>query len=77
MQNRNPVVEWREGLGLKRAEAAQRLGTDYSYLQHIELGYVARLSNTMIERLISLGAPKDIGKQYLDWRSKFAVGTGP
>jgi len=65
----NPVRVFREEIGLTRIQLAQKLGTSYSHLNALELGYSTNLSLPLAKKLVDLGAPNEIRSLYGKWRN--------
>lgn len=70
MRPMNPIISFRESLGLERLAFAKRFGLPYSSYANLELGYPDAIPPKAKRALTKAGAdPEALDRLYRAWRA--------
>ncbi|MDD5515777.1 MAG: helix-turn-helix transcriptional regulator, partial [Synergistales bacterium] len=70
--NISPIEAFRKNRGWSRGALARESGISYVTCNNIENGYILQISQNILEKLVRVGCPDDIGEQYILWRQSLS-----
>lgn len=69
----SPIEEFRKSRGWSRGALARESGISYVTCNNIENGYTLQISQNILEKLVKVGCPDDVGEQYILWRQSLSA----